>query len=389
MKKLLSLLLLLCLCTGLALAEEAPVQYVNFPTLKEQAKEGWHKTYHVKGWDIEAKVSDINITKMELEKFPVPIVSTMGKWDLSDVNYAYSSYNDKEGFNYDVVTHYPKSFAEILPENVWFEQTFDVAEDLYAEENPMSPEDAYAFALEKIRSYATQLPNSDVILEGRNLRSRCYEIKGTDRHVPDALDKSKPWSEVGLYEYHFQQSLHGIPLFDSPAPGYRYVGENGIPFSYGGVNVGGAEDYGIYLRFTRELGIQYEDIPFASFPDVLKTLDAIMEEGYIYEIGDISLQYTLCENPEDVKNTYLLAPVWVLNCKTVQYKDIPFTGEPLPYSDGLDPFQNRYYIHAQTLAIYGQGRYDTKGLNWIYPPFDWKEVLGARSVDDILKDNAP
>lgn len=115
------------------------------------------------------------------------------------------------------------------------------------------------------------------------------------------------------------------------------------------------------------------DAPLLSFAPVKAAYEKLIETGYIRNIFDISLEYTVMANPDDLGNTYLLIPVWIASGIVVQN---PAHKTPTYTDEEMVRFRENRHHTALTNAQTGVhiSPHDKSKTRWQAAYLTWDEV---------------
>ncbi len=341
------------------------ITYVSFSELKEQAKEGWHKQYHIKDWNINVDIDNINIvTETMPDKITIPIVTAQGVSDLSNIPHTSVLFNDPDGLSYDFITNYPENFfRDGTSAFDYFEK--DVVQ---AENNPLSMEMADVISQKILSDFISQFPDTSLKLDESYASSKRYHVNNqTEQLLPDY---NKPFSSLGDYLLSYVQCFYGIPCLNGHYNMFSCIdnGQN-LPFGVVRTEITSESDYTVSAFLAKPLGILYDDVPLASFSNLLHALDDMMEKGSIYRITKLEFRLCFANNPEDMGNSYLLIPAWIIYGNGVQYPDLPFPDIEEEHNNA----RIRFMLHAQTLTLYGEEMPSLKEKTEV-PLIGWNDV---------------
>jgi hypothetical protein len=364
-----TIVLMLFVQQGSVLASES--NYVTLDELREQTKFGWHQEYSYKGEVIEV---DAKVVLPETDK--VPIVRVKWAHDLMPINEPENAVilqaDNGIGF-FAMVESKPGVFWNNVPSGSG-ESVIYYERSAQAENSPLSPSDAVDFLYQKVSPYLLET-GSDIRITEILATSRRYAFQKADRSGI-SLDFQKPLNQMGAYEIVASQMFHGIPLVQL-RPQFTDVikTEPVIAEAMGDIEftIASNVDYGFYLYPAVEDQLLVPSAPLSTFASVQATCEKLIESGYIRNIFDISLEYTVMLNPDDVGNTYILLPMWVVSGIIV---DNPASTTPVYSDEEMARFRaNRHQtilINAQT-ATYLNPK-DTSKTRWYGSYITWDEV---------------
>ena len=250
-------------------------------------------------------------------------------------------------------------------------------ETLFAEENeqPMSTaNDALAVLLQNY--YGKE--NADYDVDYVEVRGKARKRVGRTKNDLGAYKKDYP---NGTYYISFRQKLEGIPIYleighKMLTTNQTYVTqETALKCSrISWININGLEymDEGSFMlnaTWMREEKQIWEDVPLATFDEVMWALEKRIEEGYIRDIDALRLGY-VCYLDDTSPDTYTLYPAWVCDCI---YANSP--REQIEKNIVTDAFRENYryeqiLVDAQTCDIQAgwidrdEGLYHAEPMTW-------------------------
>ena len=137
--------------------------------------------------------------------------------------------------------------------------------------------------------------------------------------------------------------------------------------------VGSVNDYSIVFHPIVEDAVLAEDIPLAPFSVVKTEVEKLIEAGYIRDIYKVRLVYARYYNPDDLGNTYILAPVWEFNGIITDGPKAPTPNYSDEEKEALRKYGGRFVlIDAQTAQYFNPD--DTRPNRSYSNYITWDEV---------------
>lgn len=367
-----SLLVAVGLLLSLPTSNAFATKYVSIADIKEEVKSGWHQTYTYKGETIQIH-AEIIIPDVD----EVPIVRVKWADDLHPVNEPATAEIEQLSNNGGFISFVKSKegvFWGTSVSNDGGESIIYREQCAQAENSLFTPSDAIEFLYNKLDPFMEMI-GSDIKITGMIATSRRYAFQKADRSGI-TVDFNKPLTEMGGYDIVASQVFDGIPLvqlepfFADSVKNERVIGQS---MGYINMTLASEIDYVLHFYSAVKDKVLVEDAPLISFSKVKETCEKLIETGYIRNIFDIRLEYTVMINPDDVGNTYLLIPMWVVSGIIVES---PSSKTPTYTDEEIARFRrNRHgtaLINAQT-AIY-IGPKDTSKTRWYGSYITWDEV---------------
>lgn len=363
-----TLLFTIALVLAIGMAEAVASKYVSIGDIKEEVKDGWHQTYYYNGEQIEVSVE---ITVPDVEKIPIVRVKWPGVIQLDDVPaHAVINDNGKEGFNYYVESK-PGAIFSI---GAGGQQQY-YEDGARAENSPLSSEEAKSFMQEKLLYYAKKIAPIDFQFSFMQTYSRSYKISSANSSG-FALDYNKPTSEMGHYAIYFNQIFHGIPYVHPDIVFETHLKSEPVENATMGTlvgTVGSKDDYAIIFNPIIEDVALAEDVPLLPFSQIKAEFERLIESGYIRSVYKVQLEYVRLNNPDDLGNTYILMPAWVVDGIIMRSPK-----DPTPQYTDEEVARKKIYgelpafVNAQTAKYYDPKDKSPTRKNAAY--FTWDEV---------------
>ena len=309
MRKMIYMLIAFIMMLALGTAQAYAGGYVTIAELREEAEDGWHETYTYKGEEIRI---DVDIEIPEVDSVPVVLV----KWsEALTPKYAPPGAIPLEGLSKGEIGYaYYKNFTQ---DDVNYAASPDryIEDGAQAENCPITPEEAIQVFKNILQPYMEEFNCFDLQLNYIDAWSRLYKmIDITDSG--DVLDYDKPVSNMGWYQVEFYQVFHGIPFINNylqfeegiKAETDLWNGEGGLGQIFAGMS--SPDDYSMIFCPAVEERLLAEDIPLAQLSNVKNEIIQLIESGYIRDIYRLRLAYVSLYNPDDLRSTRVLFPVW-------------------------------------------------------------------------------
>jgi hypothetical protein len=352
----------------------SPVMAAKYSTLadiREEAKDGWHETYEVKGKSIVVNV-DIQVPEVDV----VPAVRVTLPQALCEVKLPIAGvirkdFIEQSGFAYTVFSH-ENSFLEgpNYAGPAKGEALRLLESDAQAENSPLSREEALQFMLDLANEYEDSFGPQDLEVKLFVPHTREYKVLSRERNGASILDFNQPITEMGYYWIAFYQRFHGIPYlhstgpFNAPRKGMNFLAP------YGRVDglIASKKDYMFAMEPAVEIGMADENLPLCSFAQAKAEFEKRIKAGYIRDVYEVRFGYLCYQDPENLGNAFILLPVWDLRGSIA---DEPHSPDPIPL-DSREEFTLRYggqnaLVNAQTGIL-----------------LDAKDAISARGQADIL-----
>lgn len=342
------IMLLLVLLPSLGFAQE----YYTLSEIREEAKEGWNKTYI----DKYGREMLVNIDVEVFGETVAPIL----KIGFPE----YAEYIDKHNNPYETVTNVRKTGGQ----RTWVYNLFGPKIDLdkaYGAEygNDLTPREMYEFLGELLDEQG--IPVEDFIYDQpKEFDMLCNTSQATGEVLATAF-----------YLVHLWPQMHGLPILTNAQRTFEKPGwPDYEPFLM--FMMRNREEYSLGVMTLTEQEMVAEDIPLCSLKQVIKNIESEIEAGYIQDVRSLRFGYSVYNDPEirskapvsayDVECWYAV-PSWVLGCK--------FMAKPKQSCDESTPIKY-ITINAQTGKMldpfdkskYGVGNSDYKGF------ISWKDV---------------
>lgn len=351
-----ALLAVIIECVGIcAFAEE----YYTLPEIREQAADGWHKTY-MDTYGRERQV-DIVIDVFGDETAPIlracwgdPATTRFWGGDeqwgpLDDVSIAVNKRGGVENYLYEEVSgmkvEFDRKYAEAYGNNLTLMEAYTILEERLLEQGID-------------QEYIFEQPCRFNLLY-------CQNKKTGEILVPPT------------YYLWLWPEEYGLPILSHVASSFKrnIDGPFESPKMY--YNINGLDSYYCIISDFDIQEIVVEDIPLCSVEKVIEGARSMIEEGYIYQVLSLRLGYVIYTEPDYVWDygetvydipTHYLVPSWVMECyilddpKTNKLREHPSIKELVinaQTGEMLDWFDTSY--HGR-----GDGRY--KGF------ISWEEI---------------
>lgn len=340
MKKLLILLAALLLMSTAALAED----YVTLAQLREQASDGWHKTYQAYGREVVAKADPSWMT--ESDTCPIIEVEGVGFEEGDERFDMYLALPD----SYIYAFPYSVGVDVLCRDNKYLYGLTDYMGKWRSEEHiylngetpdvlPENVDLSYEEFLARIDSDLSRLTGfhlSDFHIREVTTTSCSYKTK----KVNGEATNGDPLTKTGSWYLNGQQLFYGIPVVESSVapdiPGGLLQYAYSVP------------DY-FYFQFKcmREKHIIKDDVPLLSYDAFIGKLEELIDAGKLRGVDEIAFGYLPYVNG----NTHVLLPTWRI---LGGYHENPnYEKKLMPYVDEdgatLYPIGYReYYFNAQT-----------------------------------------
>lgn len=396
MRILLVVVLCLSMCGICASAEQYTIEEI-----REQAPDYWSSVCEVSGVSFNAPVYVPEVNRMPIlyvhklqispektERFGEEVKLSM-PGGLS-LNHS-SSYHAKYGTNM-------VSFAQECIQNIWSEKALDSA-NVWAENQPLSLADALNAMDELVQELYGNL----------NIKMLPYQVKrfsgflSSKRAGTYEFGGEYPFGDltgVGQYEIYAHEVLRGIPVISGIY--YAYYNESGhdkaertnawirnlISQSRFSCNYMSA-DYYNFLGSTvfEESRMAIEDIPLCAYDKIIRSLEEMIEQGYIRNVYSLKLGYVIFADPqidyprnvdEVLLSDYAAVPTWVVECsydpditKGYEMDNLELRGPNAYDYIQHDEGYRTIMVNAQTGDVYNP---TTKGTERYYmPPIQtWK-----------------
>ena len=161
---------------------------------------------------------------------------------------------------------------------------------------------------------------------------------------------------MGSYDFHFWQTIRGIPLMNQAVSIHKTFAKNGVPttelerIALLGENraeiVSRSEGYEVFVTLVRPTEAIIDDVPLLSAEDILHSIEKYIQNGTIPNVYSLRLGY-VCYLADETTGGFILYPMWRVECDYVK-GDVPYAANPMSddYRDGFD-FTD-LYVNAQT-----------------------------------------
>ena len=388
--------MILSVLVGLAVLPAAHAQApVPIAEIRQQAAEGWRKTYEAYGRTIAV---DIPITVPQVDSVPVVICEDWKRFDEAWVRDMFPdpiSTTHAEGYK-GIVYPYPVQAAAEWKED---RMSIDIADDvsiamsvnhvlvkmnqLYAdnlkeihrcfypheldltrpcaEDNPMTVEEAAAF----LSALLNRLNGEDVpfALHWIDTASRGRIVKSDSDEGEGPI---APYYPAGKMMLDCDQTFHGIPniqrvweLLSTEDKGLRERLRT-VEAERPGLTITDRDSWSFGASLKKEIGVVTDDIPIIGAQAVIDQLEAMILSGHIRHVYALELGYCMFLDPQ-TDGRYWLYPVWKCECMMV---DDP--------EDEIRSFKSLYNAEAY--------RYYTDDFTWL--------VFGAQTGERMGKAGA-
>jgi len=339
-------------------AAETAENLLPVTALKQAGETRWQQTYQAHGRTIRI---DAAIEIPDVDKVPVlratrwfPIMGDdIPRWEQyfrkpDEKPYNYYDFNILKEQGTTVFTY---NITDAYSSEKWFGKVkYGLREDphahwadIYAEDNPLSMQEAFAFIQEKV----SFVFSGDVPL---------YPLYGAGTDTPRLKKTGERLYDHGQYEFRLMQLIRGIPVMADVDN--LYFPSNGpalgdyMPYFRVDATVYSEDSYSVDATLIQETAIIHEDIPLFPFETVKPVVEDLIKQGHIRDIYKISLCYIPFHNQYDLGNSYMLLPAWGVTCEFMR------TAEQAPYAGGwAEPYWHsdtcrQIVINAQTGKLF-------------------------------------
>ncbi len=310
-----ALLALTMLLVSLRMPSTAAGEYATVADIREETKNGWHETYTVDGRTVTV---DIGIKIPDVDKVAAVRVALAQNIQLTVPENAKIVGNDETGFAYYVMNSEHPFIGGGDERHTAVLRLME--QGVRAENSPLSPKEAMELLLDIIEPYRPALEPFDLQLAQLSATTRRYVVKSSDSSG-NTLDFHTPASDTGYYEVRFHQLFHGLPYLYTSPPFIFPVKPNTVEMTPRGEvtgHIATKDDYAVTFYPAAETGVVAEDIPLAPFSRVKAEFERLILEGYIREVYGLQLGYVALDDPDDLGGSFILVPVWELNCTIVE-----------------------------------------------------------------------
>lgn len=282
------------LTTSNGLAQE----YYTLPEIREQASEGWHKTYT----DKYSRESTVDIDVQVFGEQTAPILK-MGfpnyKEYLYRQNTPYNTVSDiKSGKS---ATHIVYTYGEKVDLDKAYGTNYG---------NDLTLREAYDFLIPLLEQQG--MSKEDVLLN-----------PPAEFDVPCCLNqKTGELVASAFYLVRLWPKMYELPILNHAASGFR---KQGWPICRPRVmfQMRNQEEYFLYITTLIEQEKLAEDIPLCSLEQVIQNVETYIETGYVQKVLSLRFGYALYNDPTIVSSKpvssfdaecYYAVPSWVLEC---------------------------------------------------------------------------
>lgn len=314
-------------------------------------------------FQIRSNITHLNIA----DALPIPVVDYQKNFNLEKIEHTEQLWDMIDTLSFIYAKEYRENLVPSKPVQ-WLPYDGD---NNQAENNALNEIDAERLVQEILKNILLQFPDSSVSLYEKFVTSKFYILKDIaelDNFIPK---EENAYTDFGNYFFNYAQTYNNIPCLPTNISYFSFNTSNPRPYLYAAVELATEKDYAVTVSLSEFIKNAHEDVPLADFSSLLNTLDELMSLGYLFDISALEFRYALADNQDDLGNSYLLVPIWVVYGKAVQEADMPFpeTVEEYPSAHAI---QSRFAIHAQTLRIYG---YDFLNKdNASIPVLTWENV---------------
>lgn len=323
---------LLALLTTLPMGGQAADKSMySVSEIREQAKDGWHKTYEAHGRTIAVNVP---IHVPEVDAFPLlkvspmppsmvaPITKQGSKW--GDIEHGIETNNMErrmfEYFNPDNKFLNERHKPDSYPKNISLKgqvlgiDAFDM-DTPYSFKNPATVRDVDAMLRQVWSAY----------FPGEASDFMPYRVATTTGAQPYDIDKMEYYGEEwvdfqGSLRVNFNQLLRGIPLAGTmeKANGQTYMNtlySNSGPFIMGNLGDLLAEDGDALAQHAifwtvKEDAVLTDDLPLCSIDKVIAAYEGLIDKGQLRRVDNLRLCYIGWYDKRG-EDDLILLPVWV------------------------------------------------------------------------------
>ena len=319
MKRLSSLVVLLCMICTSAIAESG---YYSVDDLPAVTSPHWETRYEAHGRTIEV---DVDVTIPEVDRAPVITVRRMPPFAESvcseleawcaqaekddHVNrYSFRSNDYSTQMTHALPPAWGKSrdsefVAGAMSQNLFDLYEFDI-DQAYADNNELTVAEAVAIMKDQV---AALFPEETLHLRTVYVDGQTFWKKS-----------GEPIRETGGYSLCLSQTFHGIPFMASIHEAFTQfaVGDEDVWLKDRGIMRGIVFDenaWSLNCVFYQENSVLHEDIPLLPFDAVKCKIENLIQSGHVRWIDSVTLGYVQFDTADP--DEQLLIPCWVVWCE--------------------------------------------------------------------------
>ena len=142
---------------------------------------------------------------------------------------------------------------------------------------------------------------------------------------------------MGSYDFHFWQTIRGIPLMNQAVSIHKTFAKNGVPttelerIALLGENraeiVSRSEGYEVFVTLVRPTEAIIDDVPLLSAEDILHSIEKYIQNGTIPNVYSLRLGY-VCYLADETTGGFILYPMWRVECDYVK-GDVPYAANQM------------------------------------------------------------
>ena len=182
------------------------------------------------------------------------------------------------------------------------------ADGAYAEDNPLTIEQATAFLSDLLRDlYGEDVPFR---VHWIDTSSRGRITNGTKKEVEGKIAEYYP---MGMYMLTCNQTFHGIPIVQRGWEKFKGNRPGPVEYERLGLMITDEDSWAFGASLKREIGTVVDDVPLIPVQNVIAQLEKMIEAGNIRDVYSLELGYCLYMDSQNV-GQYHLYPVWKCEC---------------------------------------------------------------------------